>query len=142
MLKIPWRWLLCNSIRLKHCSAFMKYIIDFGMSSLDICFVQNNDISIPISACFVGIEQLKCRIGGQFLSCHTIRRALYRYMLLQVKQIIELFTVSLDIVCPRSSYRFYLVTYYIKWGALSWTYSRRNPDFILITQNSDMTFVC
>ena len=26
-------------------------------------------------------------------------------------------------VCPRSSYRFYRVTYYMKWVATSWTYS-------------------
>ena len=31
MLRIPWGLLLCNSIRLKHCSAFMKYIIDFDL---------------------------------------------------------------------------------------------------------------
>ena len=26
-------------------------------------------------------------------------------------------------VCPRSSAPFYIVTYYIKWGTTSWTYS-------------------
>ena len=28
-----------------------------------------------------------------------------------------------DTVCPRSSYPFYIVTYYINWVTTSWTYS-------------------
>ena len=34
------------------------------------------------------------------------------------------FMVSADNICPRSSYPFYIVTYYIKWVIASWTDSK------------------
>ena len=35
-------------------------------------------------------------------------------------------------VCPRSSYTFYIVSYYIKWVTTSWTYSIYNIYYIYI----------
>ena len=40
-----------------------------------------------------------------------------------VKQMFSFFHLKLHIVCPRSSYPFYIISYYIKWVDTSWTYS-------------------
>ena len=42
-----------------------------------------------------------------------------------------------DTVCPRSSDPFYVVTYYIKWVATSWTYSMF-INFLVVTRKESM----
>ena len=47
-------------------------------------------------------------------------------------------------VCPRSSYPFHIVSYYVKWGTTSWAYSTRNTisprpvPFLTSTSSRDL----
>ena len=51
------------------------------------------------------------------------------------------------IVCPRSSYQFYLLTYYIRWGTTSWADGTSAPSrvifwAVLVKAVSEMLTIC